>query len=148
MTQEEWAEMLDQIVREVTEQTTGVRLHTSEKPLQGELCTVHINFNKGLHTGLSLCAEMPLIEHMARQLFGSDIASMQDVEDFAKEYVNILCGKIVRFLYRTTHIGASFGVPVFHRGRYEPEDQKIQFVLTYRDEQQEGAQLRHHVPCT
>lgn len=147
LTEEELAAMLDRIMREVTEQTVGVRLHSGEKKLGENLCTVHISFNKGFHSSLSLCAEMALMERLARKMFGEDIREMQDIEDFAKEYLNILCGRLVRFLYRATHIGASFGVPVFYRGRYAPADQKTQFVLTYMDEQQEGAQLSHLISC-
>jgi len=147
MTQEELAQMLDHVIREVTEQTTGVQLHASDKTLSGKLCTVHVSFNKGFHSSLSLCAEMPLLEHMARQMFGGDISGEQDVVDFAKEYVNILCGKVVGFLYRTTRIGASFGVPAFSYGSCAPQDQKVQFALTYVNERQEGAQLLHYIPC-
>ncbi len=147
MTKEELAEMLDRARREVTEQTVGVRLHTGEKQLSEELCTVQISFNKGLHSSLSLCAEIALMERLARGMFGDDIRGMQDIEDFAKEYLNILCGKVVHFLYHATHIGASFGVPVFYHGRCALKDHKMQFVLTYLDEQQGVAQLAHLVPC-
>ena len=35
---------------------------------------------------------------------------------------------------------------MFYHGRYEPEGQEAQFILTYSDEEREGAQLIHHVP--
>ena len=40
----------------------------------------------------------------------------------------------------------SFNPPTFPSGRYEPEGQEVQFVLTYSSGQREGAQLIHHVP--
>lgn len=50
-------------------------------------------------------------------------------------------------MFRATQIPAHFDPPVFYRGRYEPEGRKIQFVLTYSNEDFGGAQLIHHVPC-
>ena len=51
-------------------------------------------------------------------------------------------------MYRATRVAAHFGQPVFYHGRYEPEGQEVQFVLTYAGEESEGAQLIHHVPST
>ena len=42
LSQERLEELLDQAVREVTEQTAGVRLCRSGEPLDGDLCTVYI----------------------------------------------------------------------------------------------------------
>ena len=71
----------------------------------------------------------------------------EDLEEFSKEYLNVLCGKVTGALYRATQIPARFGQPVFYHGRYEPEGQEVQFILTYADEHSKGAQLIHHVPC-
>ena len=148
MTQKELEEMLDQAVREVTEQAAGVRLCRSGSSLGEDLCTVHITFNKGFHTSLSLCADTALLSRMARNVFGEEALTSQDLEDFGKEYFNTLCGKIAAYLFQTTKVAARFGIPTFHHGRYIPKDQRMQFVLTYADEQSEGAQLIHHIPGT
>lgn len=147
MPQQELEMMLDQAVREVTEQTAGVRLYHSGESLGGDLCTVHISFRKGFHTSLTLCAETELLAHMARNTVGLEELNDQDLEDFSKEYFNILCGKIAAILFRTTKVPARFSVPVFYRGRYVPEEFRTQMVLTYCDDQKKGAQLTHHVPC-
>ena len=146
MSQQELERMLDQAVREVTEQTAGVRLHQSGEALGGEVCTVHISFHKGFHTSLTLCAETELLAQMARNTIGLKDLNSQDLEDFSKEYFNILCGKIAAYLFRTTQVAARFSVPDFYHGRYMPKDYRMQFVLTYSDAQQEGAQLIHHIP--
>lgn len=146
MSQKELEEMLDQAVQEVTEQTAGVRLYPNEDTLGEDLCTVHISFNKGFHTSLSLCADTALLSRMARNVFGEEAPTSQDLEDFSKEYLNVLCGKIAAVLFRTTRIAARFGTPVFYRGRYTPDNHQMQFMLTYADEHQDGVQLIHHVP--
>ena len=146
MTQKELEEMLDQAVREVTEQAAGVRLCRNGSSLGEDLCTVHITFNKGFHTSLSLCADTALLARMARNALGEENLTSRDLEDFGKEYFNILCGKIAAVLFRNTKVPARFSVPSFYHGRYTPEDYRTQFMLTYADEHQEGAQLLHHVP--
>ena len=146
MTQKELEAMLDQAVREVTERTAGVKLCPGGEPPGEDLCTVCISFNKGFHTSLSLCAETSLLARMARNALGEDSLNFQDLEDFGKEYFNVLCGKIAAALYRITHVAARFSVPVFYRGRYTPQGHQVQFMLTYTDEYQKGAQLIHHVP--
>lgn len=147
MSQEDLEKMLDDAVREVTEQAAGIQLYQSGETLGEDVCTVHVTFNKGFHTRLTLCAETSLLSRMAHNVFGEEYNEQEDLEDFSKEYFNILCGKIAAFLKRTTQVAARFSVPTFYKGRYVPEDHDTQFVLTYSDDQREGAQLIHHVPC-
>ena len=146
MSQLELEEMLDRAVREVTQQAAGVQLFPSGESPGEDLCTVHITFTQGVHTSLSLCADTALLSRMARNAFGEEKLTRQDLEDFCKEYFNILCGKIAAVLFRTTSVPARFSVPVFYPGRYTPKDQRLQFMLTYADEQLESAPLMHHVP--
>ena len=146
MSQQELADLMDQAVRKVTEQTAGIQLSPSGETLGENLCTVHITFSRGFHTSLTLCADTGLLVRMARNALGEEELSQQDVEDFCKEYFNILCGKIAAILFRTTNVPARFSVPVFYRGRYTPENHQTQFMLTYADAQKESAQLTHHVP--
>ena len=140
-------EMLDQAVREVAAQTAGVCLYRTECPLGDDMCTIHITFNRGFRSCLALCADTALVARMARNVFGVEDLSPQDLEDFGKEYCNILCGKIAAFLFRTTQIAARFDVPSFFHGRFVPEDFRVQFVLSYSDDQPKSAQLTHYIPC-
>ena len=99
-------------------------------------------------TSLTLCADTSLLTRMARNSFHEDEVDSEDLEEFTKEYFNVLCGKIAGAMFQATQIPAHFGPPTFYHGRYEPEGQEVQFVLTYSDEHREGAQLIHHVPCS
>lgn len=146
MSQKELEEMLDRAVREVTEQAAGVQLYPGGGVLSEDMFTVHISFRKGFHTSLTLCADMALLVRMAQNALGEEQLSAQDLEDFGKEYFNILCGNIAAILFRNTKVPARFSVPKFYRGRYVPEDHRMQFMLTYTNEHREGAQLVHHVP--
>lgn len=146
MTKEALERILDQALQDVTEQTAGVRLHQGGQPLGEDLCTVHITFDRGFGTSLTLCADTSLLARMACNSFHEDMVTPEDLEEFCKEYLNVLCGKVTAAMYQATEIPAHFGQPVFYHGRYEPEGQEVQFVLTYADERSEGAQLIHHVP--
>ena len=148
MTREELEQVLDQALQDVTEQTAGVRLHQGEQPLGEDLCTVHITFDKGFGTSLTLCADTSLLVRMAANSFHEDAVTQEDLEEFCKEYFNVLCGKITGAMYRATRVAAHFGQPVFYHGRYEPEGQEVQFVLTYAGEESEGAQLIQQLPTT
>lgn len=146
ITKERLEEILDQALQDVTERTAGVRLNQGDQSLGEDLCTVHITFDKGFNTSLTLCADTSLLSRMARNSFHEDEVNADDLEEFSKEYLNVLCGKIAGAMFQATRISAHFGQPKFYHGRYEPEGQEVQFVLTYSDEQREGAQLIHHVP--
>lgn len=145
MTKEELARVLDQALQDVTEQTAGVRLRQEDQPLGEDLCTVHITFDKGFDTSLTLCADTSLLSRMARNSFHEDAVTPEDVEEFSKEYFNVLCGKIVGAIFRATQLPVHFGTPVFYHGRFEPEGQEAQFILTYSDAYRESAQLIHHM---
>lgn len=146
MTKKELEEMLDCAVREVTEETAGVKLFPGGDALGDDLCTVHITFNKGFHTSLSLCADTSLLSRMAQNALGEEKLTSEDLEDFSKEYFNILCGKIAAVLYRSTQVAARFSIPEFYHGRHMPDDYQVQFMLTYVDDNCDGAQLIHHMP--
>lgn len=146
MAKEELERILDQAVQDVTERTAGVRLHQGDKSPGEDLCTVQITFDKGFQTSLTLCADTGLLYRMACNSFHEESVSSEDLEEFSKEYFNVLCGRIAGAMFQATQVPAHFGPPVFYRGRYEPEGREIQFVLTYSDECCGGAQLIHHVP--
>ncbi|MDE6743212.1 MAG: hypothetical protein K2J95_04925 [Lachnospiraceae bacterium] len=148
MEQEELEQILDQAVQDVTERTAGVHLFQGGQSSGDDLCTVQITFDRGFNTSLTLCADTSLLYRMACNSFHEESVSPEDLEEFSKEYFNVLCGRIAGAMFRATQIPAHFGPPVFYHGRYEPEGREIQFALTYSNEYSEGAQLIHHVPCS
>lgn len=148
MTKEELERILDQAVQDVTECTAGVRLQQGDHSPGEDLCTVQVTFDRGFRTSLTLCADTRLLQRMARNSFHEELVSPDDLEEFSKEYFNVLCGRIARAMFQATQVPAHFGPPAFYHGRYEPEGREIQFMLTYSDEYSEGAQLIHHVPCS
>ncbi|MCI9068552.1 MAG: hypothetical protein HFI65_07800 [Lachnospiraceae bacterium] len=148
MTKEELERILDEAVQDVTERTAGVRLHQGDQSPGEDLCTVQITFDRGFRTSLTLCADTGLLSRMASNSFHEESVSPEDLEEFSKEYFNVLCGRIAGAMFQVTQVPAHFGPPAFYRGRYEPEGSEIQFMLTYSNERYGGAQFIHHVPCS
>ncbi len=145
MSKEELEKILDQAVQDVTERTAGVRLRQGGQSPGEDLCTVQITFDRGFRTSLTLCADTGLLYRMASNSFHEESVSAEDLEEFSKEYFNVLCGRIAVAMFQATQVPAHFAPPVFYRGRYDPEGREIQFMLTYSDGHNGGAQLIHHV---
>ena len=146
LAKEELERILDQAVQDVTEQTAGVCLRQDNQSPGEDLCTVRITFDKGFHTSLTLCADTGLLSRMACNSFHEESISPEDLEEFSKEYFNVLCGRIARAMFQATNVPAHFSPPVFYHGRYEPEGSEVQFMLTYSDGDCGGAQFINHVP--
>lgn len=146
MPQENLKEVFDRITRQVTKDTIGIQLVEGDASPGEDLCTVHIGFQRGFRSSLSLRANKAMLRRLTQSLMMEENVSLQDMEDATKEYFNVLCGQIAAALFQATRIAARFGVPSFHHGHYSPENQEEQFVLSYSSDQNESAQLIHHIP--
>lgn len=139
------AQLLDQVVREVTEREAGIRLQVGAGEPSGEVCTVYTSFRRGYQTVLSLCAERSLFTRLTRGMMQEDEVSAQDVEDFSKEYFNVLCGRIVSLMYPETKVAARFELPAFCEGRREPQGRGEQLSIQYTSEGAGSAELVWHM---
>ena len=148
MPKEKLQEVFDRITREVTAESVGIELKQGETPPGEDLCTVHITFKKGFHSGLSLSADSAMLTRLTQSFLQEEEITDQDVEDVTKEYFNILCGRIAGALFQATKIASRFSVPDFHTGQFQPEDYQEQFVLSYSGDQPGAVQLRHHIPAS
>lgn len=144
MPPEKLQKVFNQIVQEVTEQVAGIHLVQGESVPGGEVCTVHADFSRGFHSEVSLCADTSLFVRLTRQMMRTEDITPENVEDFTKEYFNVLCGQIAVKMYQATKVASRFCIPRFQIGRYVPEDREEHFVLHYVSDQDEGAELTHH----
>ena len=96
------------------------------------------------HTSLSLCAEKSMFVRLTRRMMEKEDVTSREVELFAKEFFNVLCGHVATQLYQITKVPARFHVPAFCQGRYMPENHLPHIVLTYSSDENESAQLIHH----
>lgn len=144
--QEQLAAICDETIRTITRQETGIQLIPGAITPVRPVCTVSITV-WGLNSCLSLCAETVLLTRLARSVMQEEHVTLQDVEDVAKEYLNLLGGHVISELFRKTQIPVRFSVPAFHPGRYAPEGCRRDLVLSYSSDQNEFLELVHHLPC-
>lgn len=140
--------VFDEVTRQVTESLAGIRLHRTNTAPTGELCTVYAAFQRGFTSSLSLCAEVSVFTRLTQNIMQDPRVTPQDVEDFTKEYFNVLCGHVASRLFQLTKVPSRFGIPTFHRGLYKPDHHQNQFMINYSSDKNEGLQLTHHSPLT
>lgn len=138
--------VFDDVTREVTQTVSGIRLYRKDVLPTGDLYTVYAAFQRGFHSSLSLCAEISVFVRLTQYIMQSDRVTPQDVEDFSKEYFNVLCGHVASRLFQATKVASRFGIPAFYHGRYQPEGFENQFTINYFSDKNEGVQLIHHTP--
>ncbi len=140
----QFQEILDQVLQDITEKVAGIHLCPQENlPSTSEVCTLYTTFEGGYQASLTLCAEVALLTRLTQYMMQEEHIDPQDIEDFAKEYFNVLCGQISAGLFNATHIASRFGVPNFHLGRYMPDGSGEQLVLNYISDRNENAQVIH-----
>lgn len=138
--------VFDEVTRQVTETVAGIRLYRGDSPPDGELCTVYAAFQHGFSSSLSLCAESSVFKRLTQHIMQDKQVTQQDVEDFTKEYFNVLCGHVASRLFQLTKVASRFEIPSFYIGRYQPENHQDQFTINYFSDKNEGIQLTHHQP--
>lgn len=136
--------IFDDVTRQVTETVAGIRLYRGNTIPGGEICTVYAAFERGFRSSLSLSAETSVFIRLTQNIMESPQVTPQDVEDFTKEYFNVLCGNVASKLFQVTKVASRFEIPSFHRGHYQPENHQDQFVIHYFSDKNEGVQLTHH----
>ena len=100
--QERLTEIFDQVVRDITRREAGICLAPGEAEPSGEVFTVYAVFERGFDTCLSMSAEAAMFVRLSRGMMQREDVTDRDVEDFTKEYFNVLCGHIVSRLFRET----------------------------------------------
>lgn len=134
-------DIFDQVVRKVTKQTGGISLHQGRLSPVGKVCTVYVIFEKGFRMGIMLCAEEAFFTRLTQHMTQETKNTFQDIEDFSREYFNVLCGEISYRLFQTSNIASRFGIPDFRYGFYKPENYKECFSVGYISDEGENVEL-------
>lgn len=136
--------IFDEVTRQITETVAGIRLCRGNAVPSGEVCTVYAAFERGFRSSISLCAETSVFTRLTQNIMQNTQVTPQDVEDFTKEYFNILCGHVASRLFQVTKIASRFEIPSFHFGHYQPETHQDQFIINYTSDKNECVLLTHH----
>lgn len=138
--------ILDQVVRDVTQRICGLPLLKQNCALSGDVCTVQTTFEGGYEGTIILCADTPLLFRLTRLFLQEESVNAQDMEDFTKEYLNIICGQMVGRLFQTSRCTCRFHIPIFSAGGHSVESwSPHQSVLHYSNPCNECVQLIHQL---
>lgn len=153
ISQEQLSKIFDRMTREITRKVVGLQLTLADVPPGdgppgGDLCTVYVAFKRGFCFGLSLRTDMVLLTRLAQRFLQKEDITSLEVEEAAKEYFNVLCGRIAIALYKATRTASRFGVPSFYRESFSPQGSREQLVLNYFSERNESVQLVCHVSAS
>lgn len=134
--------VLNHSIQETTSRFAGIQLQEQDVELSDDICTVHTILEGDHRSVLLLCADTVLLTRLAQNIMHSSKVTLQDIEDVAKEYLNIICGQVVAGLFRTAQITSRFQIPSFRVGLYMPEEQAAcQCVLNYNGGDQGSVRL-------
>lgn len=148
LSEEDLGEVFDHALRCTIEQVAGIRLFRKEEQLPDqELYTVHAAFERGFNSSLSLCAEKNILIRLTQAMMQEDKVTPEDIEDFTKEFFNVVCGHIASELFSVTRVASRFGIPSFYPGRYEPDNEVEHFSIRYSSDREEHAVLTHYTPA-
>ncbi len=125
----------------VTRQTSGILLELGERPPQEDVCTVYTSFERGASFALTLSADGRFFRRMSQHSVLREQVSLQDIEDSAVEYFNVLCGGVAVALYRGTKTAVRFKIPEFHYGPFVPEGREEEWALELRGDRGERVRL-------
>ena len=134
--------VLDRSIQDTTSRFAGIQLQEQDVELSDDICTVHTILEGEHSSALLLCADTTLLTRLAQNIMHSSEVTLQDIEDVAKEYLNIICGQVVAGLFRTARVTSRFQIPRFRVGGYLPKEQTAcQCVLNYNGGEHGGIRL-------
>lgn len=134
--------MFDMVMLDITKQYTGIVLCRRDTLMTGNVCTVYTKFEGEYSATVALCVDLALMTRLTQRVMQQDMVSEEDVEEFAKEYFNIICGRLVAGFFQITKKVLNFQIPSFYIGKYFANDcEKNWRILSYISDQNECAQF-------
>lgn len=142
LTHEQMQNILNNVMIGTTSQMANIDLKNQEFSLSEDLCTVNVVFEGNCKVTISLYADKSFLVRLTKQVLQEEEVTAQDVEDTAKEYLNVICGHLVRELFPLVNKPTKFGFPSFQNGRH-PLNKDAQYCceLYYLNNEKDGVLL-------
>lgn len=118
LTPNEIKEVLNYVMVYTTEKMANMKIENEGESLSNDIYTVSAIFEGNCDLALSLCADKLFFTHLAQGIFQTEDVSEQDIEDSAKEYLNVICGRLITQVSPLIHKPTSFRFPVFQKGKH------------------------------
>lgn len=139
-------EKADRLIRELLERCAGIRL-TRQPAVQEfhDFAEIFTEIDGTYAALLTFRAEYALLHRLAENMRGDLPAAPDDDEEYGKEFMNVVCGRLVSDIFRLTRSPARFYPPRFVRGACPLEMQAGDYtsVLSYRSDADDcAAELR------
>ena len=148
LTQTEILDILDCVMQDITNRIARIYPCKQNGAPSDDVCTVCTTFEGGYEANLILYMDTALLTKLAQTTMQEETVSLQDIEDFMKEYFNVICGHIVARLFQTAHISSRFRIPRFYSGLHLPDGAgSFCCVLSYVSGSNERAELIHQLPA-
>lgn len=138
---------VDEVIKDVFCETTGLHLQNcrGNNIAQDDVCTVHTIFHGGYEARLAFCAQRSMMKRITENMLEEPVVDAEDIVEYMKELLNILCGHVVAAVFHMTKTAARFQPPCFAEGRYLPEgaDPDAMVHICYMNDYAESAILLH-----
>lgn len=138
-------QMADTLTCEITEQMCGIRLNSRT---QVERNAPPMDVVYGLVEGryrmcLKFRAEPRLFCRLAENMIGAPPESMEEVQEYATEFFNVLCGRFISEIYQQTKLPARFYPTRYGEALGAPDLEEYDAAVTryYISEQEELAEF-------
>lgn len=147
LTQNEILDIVDTAMQDITNRMDRIYPCQQGINLSNDTCTVCTTFEGGYDADLILYMDTALLCRLTKHALQEESVSLQDIEEFSKEYFNVICGHIVSRIFRAAHIASRFSIPRFYPGQHALSQNAAScHVLSYVSGNNEGAQLIHQLP--
>lgn len=103
-------QMADLLVYEVVEQMSGIQLGSCSRSDErdGEMETVYGLVEGEYQMHLRFRAEPRMFSRLAKNMIGEDPQDQEEIQEYATEFFNVLCGRFVSEIYRSTKLSGRF----------------------------------------
>lgn len=134
-------DILNDVMVRVTKKMADIDMRPGEAVPAEDVYTVYTTLEGECDANLTMCAEKPFLERLAQQVLFEKDVGMQDVEDVAKEYFNVICGLMISQMHPLIRRPTRFQIPTFCKGVYEFEE-TIGHTCVLEYTGQEGERVR------
>lgn len=140
--------LIDEIMKQIVWDVAKIHLQPCKNPgmpNQDDLCTIYTTFNGAYDAHFTFCATHSLMKRIAENMLEEPVTDTEEIIEYSKELVNILCGHIAASIFHTTKAPARFHSPCFAEGLHLPPDQRTDTLIRncYTNGNSETAMLLH-----
>ena len=108
--------LIDKVIVEITQQVAKINL-TGNPTLSNQdptkLCSVQTVLDGLYHEKWEFCADREFFHRVTENMMESKSDDPTDLEEYSKEFFNVLCGHLVAEIFRYTKVPTRFEVPSF-----------------------------------